>query len=726
MTTELAYANLEIGLYRHDADSYAVELRFRRPDDQADRAPQRGLARFDFADLRQHAGQPDVYGQRLSHSLFADPAVLGEFNEARAVTEDSDEPLRLLLFVDRSAPELHDLHWETLRDPRDNSPLLTNERLLFSRFLASSDWRPVQLRPKGDLRALVVIANPEDLADAERPHIVEGQHLAPVDVAGELERARQALDATYQDSLVSDPDAPTRVTLASLIDALRGGYDILYLVCHGAMLHRADPPGPYLWLEGEDGAAAHVPGIDLVNRLKDLDPSLRPRLVVLASCQSAGQGMDVTSVDRGALAAIGPRLAQNAGIPAVLAMQGNVYMDTVVRYIPVFFEQLCTHGQIDQAMAAARAAVLDRPDWWVPVLFLRLRGGRIWYTPGFAMDAERPGYDRWPALLSNIRNLKCTPIIGPGLIDFLFGSQREVAHRWAESERYPLAPQSRESLPQVAQYLATIQEDQDYPRGKLLEHAYTGLLDRYGDNLTGEQRAVRLDDLTDKQRAGHLNELISAIGTRRREQDPFEAHRVLAQLPFEVYVTANPDDLLAEALHAHPHRTPVVEVFRWKDSLDLPSIYDEEPRYRPSFERPLVYHLFGHLKEPESLVLTEDDYFDYLMGVNKTEAQIPTVVTTAWSANALLFLGFQMEDWNFRVLFRSILNEDRRYRRRKHKSIAVQISPEEGTLLPQGARRYLEKYFEVADMGIYWGSAEDFVRELGQRRQSREAGGPQP
>jgi hypothetical protein len=725
MTTETTYANLEIGLYRQDADSYAVELRFHRPDDQADRAPVRGLARFDFDDLREVILQPEIYGQRLGQSLFADPAVLGEFNAARAVAEASDRPLRLRLFIDRSAPELHNLRWETLRDPRDDSWLLTNERLLFSRFLPSSDWRPVRLRPRGDLRALVAIANPVDLADSERPHVVAGQRLVPLDVVGELGRARQALGTMVEEELVSDPDVPTRVTLTRLLDALRGGYDILYLVCHGALVARADPPGPYLWLEREDGAVARVPGRALVERLKDLDPSLRPRLIVLASCQSAGRGIDAVSADKGALAAIGPRLAQEAGIPAVLAMQGDVYMDTVAHFMPVFFEQLGTHGQIDGAMAVARSVVLDRSDWWVPALFLRLRGGRIWYVPGFGVDEERPGYDRWPALLGSIRNQKCTPILGPGLIDFLFGSQREVAHRWAESEHYPLMPHSRESLPQVAQYLATSQ-DQDYPRGKLLRHACDELRRRYGDHLTDEQRTVDLNRLPDRQCAAHLNELISAIGARRREQDPFEPHRVLAALPFEVYITTNPDDLLAEALRAQDDRQPVVEICRWKEGLGLPSIYDAEPRYRPSFQRPLVYHLFGHLEEPESLILTEDDYFDYLMWVNRTEAQIPTVVTTAWSANALLFLGFQMEDWNFRVLFRSILNEDRRYRRRRHKSVAVQIMPEEGTLLPARARGYLEDYFRDADMGMYWGSADDFIRELGQRWQDRGAGGGQP
>ena len=437
------YADLRIGLYRQDAESYAVELHFRRPDDQAERAPQRGVARFDVEDLRQHALQPEVYGQHLGQSLFADPSVLGEFNEARAITEAGDTPLRLRLYVDRSAPELHDLRWETLHDPRDGSPLLTNERVLFSRFLSTTDWRPVQLRPKGELRALVAIANPQDLAE----YRIGDRPLAPVDVAGEMDRARQALGPIYADELVSDPEAPGQVTLEGLVGALRGGHDILYLVCHGALLSHVDLPGPYLWLEKEDGSADPVPGTKLVEWLQDLSPSLRPRLIVLASCQSAGPGIDAATADEGALAAIGPRLAQEAGIPAVLAMQGNVLMDTVARFMPVFFSELQEHGQIDRAMAAARNMVRDRGDWWMPVLFLRLRGGRIWYTPGFTPDAQRPEYDRWGDLLSSIRNHKCTPILGGGLIHFLIGSYRELAHRWGASEHYPLASDRRDSLP---------------------------------------------------------------------------------------------------------------------------------------------------------------------------------------------------------------------------------------------------------------------------------------
>ena len=88
---------------------------------------------------------------------------------------------------------------------------------------------------------------------------------------------------------------------------------------------------------------------------------------------------------------------------------------------------------------------------------------------------------------------------------------------------------------------------------------------------------------------------------------------------------------------------------------------------------------------------------------------IPGVVRRALADTALLFLGFQMDDWNFRVLFRSIMSQEGRGRRRGYAHVAAQIDPEEGRILePERARRYLESYFQDADISIYWGSAEDF------------------
>ena len=79
----------------------------------------------------------------------------------------------------------------------------------------------------------------------------------------------------------------------------------------------------------------------------------------------------------------------------------------------------------------------------------------------------------------------------------------------------------------------------------------------------------------------------------------------------------------------------------------------------------------------------------------------------------MLFLGFQIDDWDFRVLFRSIMSREGCSRRWDYAHVAAQITPEEGRILkPERARRYLEEYFQDVDISIYWGSVEDFIREL--------------
>ena len=686
-----AYADLEIGLHRRDTEGYNLELRFNHPESDADvRLTGSGSspAQFDLARLREVTHDDDAYGQLLAEGLFGDPAVQAAFAQAAGTAQALGAPLRLRLFIGPSAPELHALRWEALRAPQEDTPLLTGEQILFSRYLSSVDWRPVGPRPQSELRALVAIASPADVGD----WAPGGQPLAPVDVDGELQRATSGLGGIPITSLASGGSC----TLNNLVSHLRDGYDVLYLVGHGALVGGE----PHLWLEDEAGNAEVVSGSALVTRLKEMRQ--QPRLVVLASCQSAGTGAGVRSTDGGALAALGPRLAE-AGIPAVLAMQGNVTMQTLSEFMPVFFRELQQDGQIDRAMSVARGMVRTRPDWWMPVLFMRLKSGRLWYAPGFAED--RGGMEKWPALLRSIRKGKCTPILGPGLTEPLVGSRREIARRWSETYYYPMAPYHRENLPQVAQYLA-VNQDPMFPRDELEAYICQEIRAQYGVDLP--EGGDRCED--------SLDELLATIAARQREQAPAEPHRVLAGLPLPIYITANFSNVLAEAL-AEAGREPQVELCRWNEYVSmLPSIYDDEPGYRPTTQRPLVYHLFGNLQELDSLVLTEDDYFDYLIGVTRDKDLMPGVVRRHMADSALLFLGFQMDDWDFRVLFRSLMSQEGRQRRSRYAHVAVQIDPEEGrTQEPERARRYLESYFGDADISIYWGSAENFMRELLQR-----------
>ena len=679
----IQFADLEIGLHRRDVGSYAVEFRYSQPDSETDIRLGQGrlaLAQIDLEELRSLAFDTQAYSQALTQGLFADLAVQAAFAQARSNAQTQDVPLRLRLLTGPSAPELHGLRWEMLLDPQDNTSLCTSENLFFSRYLSSLDWRPVRPRPKGELRALVVVSNPANLAEYK---------LAPVDVEGELERAIQSLKNIPVTTLPGKTLA--HASLDKLLACMREGYDILYLVCHGALIKEE----PWLWLEDETGQVARVCGTDLTIRLKELQQ--RPSLVVLASCQSAAPGAG------DGLSALGPRLAE-AGIPAVIAMQGNITMQTVAEFMPIFFEQLLRDGQIDRALAVARGVVRDRADAWMPALFMRLKNGRIWYVPGFGDD--RKGFEKWPSLIRSIKRGQCTPILGPGLVEPLLGSQREIAQRWAETYHYPMAPHERESLPQVAQYLS-VNQDRSFP------------YDELGEYLRQEIQARYQVDLPTELRQGHapLDQLIEMVGAKRRERDECEPHKVLAGLTLPIYITTNPDDLLASALK-EAGKDPQVVLCPWNEYAEqAESIYDREPDYRPTVERPLVYHLFGRLGEPDSVVLTEDDYFDFLIGITSNKDLIPNVVRRALADTALLFLGYQMDDWNFRVLFRTILSQQGGGRRDRYAHIAAQIEPEEGRLLePERARRYLDNYFyRGADISLFWGSPVDFVKELVNR-----------
>jgi CHAT domain-containing protein len=691
----MEYASLEIGLFRSEASGYSVELRY--IDSYEEDRSNRGTARFDFEELRKLSMDAQLYGQKLSEYLFADASVLEMFSTSCGIVLGRpNDKLRLRLFIDKSAPELHGLRWETLTDPRSdfkNSRLLDHGRILFSRYLRSAEPHG-GTTPKHELRALVVIANPH-------PH-PEKPVLAPIDVEKELASAKRGLQRLYADKLVSDAAAPGTVTLKNLIEKLRAGFDIVYLVCHGNMLK--DPNGnpvPYLWIEDDDGTAAPLKGEDLVDRLRKL--SISPRLIVLASCESAGQG--VVEDAGGALTALGPRLIQ-AGVSAVVAMQGKVAMSTAQPFMERFFQQLQAQGQIEEAMAVARGDVKDQIDWWMPVLFSRLRGGYFWYQPGFRTVANEAEFD-WDTFLWRLHEGHCTPVIGFGLLESLLGSTREIARNWANTYGFSLEPHNREDLPQVAQYIKIDRQEPRFPYDNLGKYLQEQLRERYGNDFPRNPATAPEE---------RLDELLTQVIIKRAEQDPDEPHQILARLPFEVYLSTNPNNALAAFLERE-NKKPTLLLCPWNRYVEKMRVTYEK---RPTVTEPLVYYLFGQLSKPPSLVLTEDDYFDYLVGTASNKTLIPDAVVGKQSQSQLLFLGFQTDAWNFRVLLRSIqkqrlrqdLDDENDW---SYKHIAVQLDPEEERLInPIRAQKWLEKFFGAPanKIGIYKGTSEDFLKEL--------------
>ncbi|MBE0699651.1 MAG: CHAT domain-containing protein, partial [Anaerolineaceae bacterium] len=351
-----AFAELEINLRRRGESDYTADFRFCRPNSAAyTRIGVNGMVsiHLDLIQLRALSLNLDSYGRTLTSFFFSDPQVKLVFLQARSVAETENVPMHVRLAVDTSAIELHAVYWELLQDPDSGAPLFTGENLLFSRYLSSPNMRPIRLRKKEDLSALVFVANPDNLADYK--------NLAPINVEREFHYAMEGL-GEIRTQLYNAGAA----TLEGLLDTLSTQKPaILYLVCHGGMLRDE----PYLLLENTNGRVKLTPGRELVNRLKELtDP---PLLVVLASCES--MGYDTAGDMR---ASLGPSLAE-AGIPVIVAMQGNISMETVAEFMPIFFRELHKDGQVLRAMMIARGRIRKHHDFWMPVLFSRLISGSL-------------------------------------------------------------------------------------------------------------------------------------------------------------------------------------------------------------------------------------------------------------------------------------------------------------------------------------------------------------
>lgn len=681
------YYSLNISIHRL-GEAYQLELSHIDPTSEAQVAPLRGAANFELTELLALQATQPAYGRALSRQLFADSQVKQRFVQVETAAQATGSCLRLSLCIDASAQELQALRWELLRHPDTDAELTSSETLLFSRFMVSRDWRPIKLRARTELRALIAVSAPA-------PAKLKQWSLAAVDFEGEVARITKAL-AGVEVCVLGGPDAP--LTLDRLLDGLRAGVDILYLVSHG-MFGRASKT-PALILQDEAGEAAVVKAEDLTVRIGELQQG--PRLVVLASCQSAGDGAQIPADQRTtAQASLAGRLA-DAGVPAVIAMQGFISMQTIEQMMPLFFTELLRDGQIDRALAVARGKVRGRADAWMPALYTRLTAGRIWYTPGFTGNK---GEQVWRRLLKPVRDGKVVPILGPRLLQAAHGASHETAQRLAGASRFPLANHLWDDLPRVTAYMH-VKESRYNALRAYQDQLLTDLIEQHRHWLPATE-------IPPQAKKPKLGKLLALVGDHLREHNQSDVYRILAELPASFYVTTNFDPLLERALKAND-RPPQQVLTRWRYQSP-PQSADEQKVAVPSAKAPLVYHAFGAFGAgtDDGLVLTEDDYFDYLLE-NAAGQLMPAVVESALVDNSLLFLGFRLTDWHFRVLFRLMMSLPGKERLKQYCHVAVQIDPDMQNMADvEGAKLYLAEYFgQEANIDIFWGSSEEFLQAL--------------
>jgi|GEM_PF-1860708 len=339
------FVDLEIRIFKRAGAGYPVEITL----GDGQNFP-RGYLDADLA-AWVSSGDCVTDGQHLFAALMADENLRNAWARARGQAQRR----RIRLRIDPDAPELHALSWELLQE--EGVWLAADARAPFSRYLSVAEpWGAcVEERP---LRVLAAIANPADLGAQGLPVLNAAQEKTVLE-----EAFAGVADKTLRLDFLDAPITPLR-----LERALQKGCHILHIVAHGTFDPRRRKGA--LYLEDDDGLTALVEDGALATLLAR--QGARPRLVMLAACQSA------TRATADAFVGMAPQLIA-AGIPAVVAMQTSVSLVSARELSATFYRRLVEHGAVDLALNEARSALLttNRPDVAAPVLYMRLKDGEL-------------------------------------------------------------------------------------------------------------------------------------------------------------------------------------------------------------------------------------------------------------------------------------------------------------------------------------------------------------
>jgi hypothetical protein len=285
----------------------------------------------------------------------------------------------------------------------------------------------------------------------------------------------------------------------------------------------------------------------------------------------------------------------------------------------------------------------------------------------------------WTRLLEQLRRGDCTPFLGAGASSSTLPLAAKLSEEWAERYDYPFA--DRSDLAEVTQYAAVIEEEAVIVK------------QRVADELAG----LGLPDFT----------------------SPIQPHVVLARQPITVFVTTNYDDFMTKAL-LQVRKQPVTAVCPWYRGADDDEATWFPEGYEPTVDEPLVYHLHGSFEHPPSMVLTQEDYLEFLITLAKDRGMgnnrvVPTQVLPAMTRKPLLFLGYGLRDWSFRTLFQGLHSTLSEVQRRRH--ISIQLAPvrDGDRTTRQRAEDYLRNYYAQQRISVHWNTVDQFCAELTHR-----------
>ena len=286
----------------------------------------------------------------------------------------------------------------------------------------------------------------------------------------------------------------------------------------------------------------------------------------------------------------------------------------------------------------------------------------------------------------------------------------QLTKEWAEFIEYPMP--DVHNLARIAQHFLVEQKDPIQARAKYVEFLKALLLTIAQDDEEYGDLVSELKTQTQEQR---FSEIVRRLDYPRFPEGTEDPLRLLARLPLPIYITTSYYDFMERALDAEG-KIPHSQICFWSGSGSTARPeHRPDPNYEPSPTNPAVYHLFGLEDYPQTLVLSEDDYMNFLVSVvediNTQNPIVPLKLRQALAESPLLLLGYQLRDWDFRVLFRFTL----KFRREElsPRGMVIQLNQDKKRIgNEEKALQYLSHYLDKKQFDVEWTDTESFIRKL--------------
>jgi len=308
-------------------------------------------------------------------------------------------------------------------------------------------------------------------------------------------------------------------------------------------------------------------------------------------------------------------------------------------------------------------------------------------------------------IIERIKAGKVVPLISNvGSNDLVLGGNADLINAYATYINYPLP--DKDNLPQMAQFISVTDENVTDPRvvkEDYINFVKNRLFDIAERDGTDEDALAEIEERFDDV---DFSEFSETLGYPRFSPDQINPLLILAEFPLPIYLTTSYHNFIEVALR-RAGKNPRTEICRWHKGLEsIPSVFDND--YQPTKDEPLVYHLHGFDAHPGSLILTEDDYMEFLVAISQNVGRgtdpIPRRIRQAMADSSLVLLGYNLRSWDFRVLFWGLIKP----RPLQQTSVSLQLSPNDVE------KKYLQKYLNEFEFKVYWGDIYQYTQELRQ------------